>query len=320
MPLTPAPFHADLAEGPHGSRAWWVRASDGLRIRVAHYPATEARGTVLLFPGRTEYAEKYGRTAADLAACGWHVLAVDWRGQGLADRMLEDRRTGHVVRFADYQHDVAAVLATVQALDLPQPLHLIAHSMGGCIGLRALIEGLPMVSAVFTGPMWGIRIASPVRPAAWALSWSSKRMGLGHLLAPGTGPDSYVISGAFDDNTLTTDPEMWDYMRRQILARPELQLGGPSMHWLHEALAECRWLARHGSPAVPAMTFLGSNERIVDTDRIHDRMARWAGGRLVMVDRGEHEILMERADIRQTVTADISDFFARAEGSVALTA
>lgn len=322
MEMTPAPFYADLAEGPLDSRAWWVQANDGLRIRVAHFPTSEPeRGTILLFPGRTEYVEKYGRTANDLTARGYHVIAIDWRGQGLADRMLDDPRTGHVDVFGDYQRDVTATLDLVRALALPEPFHLIGHSMGGCIALRSVMDGLPVQSCAFTAPMWGIRLAASIRPAAWALSWSSKHVGLSHLMAPGTGPDSYVAVGAFEDNTLTSDPAMWDYMRRQVLAQPALQLGGPSMHWLHGALAECRALARLPSPSQPCLTFLGSHERIVHVDRVHERMRRWPGGRLVMVDRGEHEILMERPDLRNAVTADICTLFdSAAEGSVALTA
>ncbi|MBP0484196.1 alpha/beta fold hydrolase [Sagittula salina] len=309
MTTTPAPFFADLSEGPLGSRAFWVEAPDLLRLRIAHFPSEDARGTVLLFPGRTEYVEKYGRTAAVLAEAGYHTLAIDWRGQGLADRMLIDPRTGHVDVFEDYQRDVAAMKAMARVLDLPKPLHLIAHSMGGCIGLRSLMEGLPVASAVFTGPMWGIRIANPVRPAAWAISRVSKSVGLGHLFAPGTGAASYVVANVFEDNTLTRDPDMWDYMRRQVLAHPELQLGGPSLHWLHEALAETRTLARRPAPKVPCLCFTGTNERIVDVDRIRTRMAHWPGGRLEMVPGGEHEILMEVPATRAHVLSEIVAHF-----------
>ncbi len=74
-------------------------------------PQRTAKGTVLLFPGRTEYIEKYGRAARDLYQRGFATLTVDWRGQGLADRMLEDARIGHVHYFTDYQKDVAAMIA-----------------------------------------------------------------------------------------------------------------------------------------------------------------------------------------------------------------
>lgn len=320
MARSPAPFDGDLAEGPADARAFWVTASDGLRVRVAHYPSEGARGTVLLFPGRTEYVEKYGRTAQALAAAGYHMLCIDWRGQGLADRMLEERRTGHVGLFEDYQRDVAAMLGLAEELGLPGPRHLIGHSMGGCIGLRAVMDGLEVASCVFTGPMWGIRIANPVRPAAWAISRMSKSIGLGALLVPGTGVDSYVASAEFGDNLLTTDPEMWDYMRRQVLAIPELQLGGPSLHWLHEALAETRRLARRPSPDLPCICFCGSNERIVDLDRIRNRMARWPGGKLQMVEGGEHEVLMEAAPRRERVHAEMIALFDSSTEKAAMTA
>ncbi len=297
-----APFFADLADGPADMAGHWLRTRDGLRIRIAvSRPEGAGRGTVLMFPGRTEYVEKYGRLARDYTDAGFAFLAVDWRGQGLADKLLPDPRPGHVDRFGDYQHDVAAVMDAAQALNLPRPLHVIAHSMGGAIGLRAAMEGMEVASAVFTGPMWGIRMAPALRPAAWAISTGATKLGMGHMLAPTTRPESYVAIAPFADNLLTTDPEMFDYMRAQITAQPDLQLGGPSLRWLSQALRECRRLSHMPSPDLPCLCFLGTNERIVDTDRIHDRMRRWPKGELVMVPKGEHEVLMEAPAMRRAV-------------------
>ncbi|MBE9638432.1 alpha/beta fold hydrolase [Salipiger mangrovisoli] len=311
--LDAAPFHAELADGPEGACAYWLRAEDGLRLRLAHFPGPDAaEGTVLLFPGRTEYVEKYGHVARDFAARGFHVLTIDWRGQGLADRLLEDVQTGHVHLFADYQKDVAAMLGAVDALGLPRPLHLLAHSMGGAIGLRALTRGLPVAAAGFTAPMWGIRMAGPMRPAAWALSWSGARMGMGHFYAPSTGPGSYLSRTAFEGNVLTTDRASWDYMLRQVTEAPELQLGGPSLRWLHEALAECLSLSRQPSPEVPCLTYLGSNERVVDAARIRARMGRWPGARLEIIQAGEHEVLMEDLVTRGRIVSQLVAHFRQA--------
>ncbi|SEL15242.1 alpha/beta hydrolase [Roseivivax marinus] len=308
-----APFLDALADAPEGSRAVWIDAADGVRLRMAHFPSGQtgdaARGTVLLFPGRTEYVEKYGRTARDFAEFGLDTVSIDWRGQGLADRLLPDERTGHVVEFRDYQRDVAALLDAARSMDLPEPYFLLAHSMGGCIGLRSLMEGLPVHAAAFTGPMWGIRIAAFLRPVAWALGWSGSRMGLGHVYAPGTRPEAYVVAEAFEKNMLTTDTDMFDYMRRQVEAEPKLQLGGPSLHWLHEALAECFALARRPSPDLPCLTFVGSNERIVDVGRIRSRMQNWPGGRLEIVEGGEHEVLMDRPAVRRQIAEAIARHF-----------
>lgn len=312
MDLVPAPLRADLAEGPEGGRAFWIHASDGMRLRGAHFPSQGTAGSVLLFPGRTEYVEKYGRTAADLGARGYDTLTIDWRGQGLADRLLDDPLTGHVTTFADYQRDVAALVLLAKTLDLPRPWHLIAHSMGGCIGLRAVMQGLAVASAVFTGPMWGIRMAASVRPAAWALGWTSARIGRGHHYTPGTKPTSYVVAEPFENNMLTTDADSYDYMRRQVLAEPGLQLGGPSLQWLHSALAECRALRRMPSPNLPCLTYVGTNERIVDVPQIHARMARWPRGRLVQVDGAEHEVLMEGVALRTRLMNEIIAHFGAA--------
>ena len=79
-------------------------------------------------------------------------------------------------------------------------------------------------------------------------------MGLGHAYAPGTGADNYVATAPFEGNLLTTDPGMWQYMKDQLLAHPELLLGGPSLRWLHEALRECRELQSMASPESPALS------------------------------------------------------------------
>ncbi len=314
MSLTQAPFLSEIADSAPGACAYWVEADDGKRLRVAHYPGPEsAHGTVLIFPGRTEYVEKYGRVAADFIARGYHVVAIDWRGQGMADRLLNNVLTGHVDLFTDYQRDVAAMSALVDKLSLPGPRFLIGHSMGGCIGLRALMDGLDVRASIFTGPMWGIRIGAAVRPAAWALGWGSRRIGLGHLFAPGTGSDSYVASSAFEDNLLTRDRDMWDYMQRQVDADARFQLGGPSLNWVLEALGECRDLARRPSPDLPCLTWLGGNERIVDTRRVHDRMAAWPKGRLEVIEDGEHELLMDGPEIRKRIIDEACALFSQAE-------
>lgn len=316
METAQAPFLTELADSVPGARAFWVQASDGLRLRIAHYPGPEtARGTVLIFPGRTEYVEKYGRVAAGLADRGFHSIAIDWRGQGMADRMLENGLTGHVDRFADYQRDVEAALALVDQLALPGPRFLFGHSMGGCIGLRSLMNGLDVGAAAFTGPMWGIRIGAAVRPAAWALGWGSRRIGLGHLFAPGTGSDSYVARSPFEDNLLTRDREMWDYMQRQVDADPRFHLGGPSLTWVLEALGECRDLSRRPSPDLPCLTWIGANERIVDTHRVHDRMAAWPKGKLEVVENGEHELLMEGPVIRNRILDAACALFSQEDGA-----
>ncbi len=295
--MSDAPLY-DIAEGPEGGRGFWLTAADGVRLRVGLWTHPGAQGTVLLLPGRTEYVEKYGRAAADLRARGFATLVIDWRGQGLADRALNDPMSGHVTDFAEYQLDFAEMVGFARAQGLPEPYYLMAHSMGGCIGLRALMQGAPVQAAAFSAPMWGILIAAWMRPMAVALSTASRWFKFDDRYAPGTGAKSYVLSTPFVGNTLTTDAEMWDYMRAQALVHPELGLGGPSLGWLKAALTECHTLSLLPSPAIPALTALGTLEKIVDTAPIHARMAAWQAGRLDLYTGAEHEVLMERLAAR----------------------
>lgn len=315
MTLHPAPYYGDIAHGPEDAAAYWVTTSDDVRIRVGHWPIHAAKGTVLIFPGRTEYIEKYGQIAKALGERGLASISVDWRGQGLADRLLDDPVIGHVDHFSDYQKDVAAMMRAARELELPRPFFLLAHSMGGAIGLRAAMEGLAVRAVAFSGPMWGIKIAPHLKPAAWVLSHTMPRIGQGHRLPPGTKMEHHVLTDGFEDNVLTRDPAQFEIMRQQLLTHPELTLGGPSYVWLREALLETRHLSSRAAPNVPCLTLMGSNERIVDISAIHTRMQSWKRGHLEIVPDAEHEVLMEGPQVTTGLFDQMVDLFLE-EGGV----
>jgi lysophospholipase len=307
-----APLYEDVADAPPGGKAWWLSASDGERIRAATWPVPagiETRGTVLLFPGRTEYVEKYGHAARAYSAQGFAFLTLDWRGQGLTARAMADRRLGHVIAFEEYQRDVAAAVELAIAQDLPKPWFLVGHSMGGCIALRSLHADLDVRAVAFSAPMWGMQMEAWERPLAWMSALAAPFPQVGRRLTPRTDLDHALYVNPFESNNLTTDPVMWDFMRRQLDAYPDLTLGGPTIRWLRAALFETRALARLSPPDIPALTFLGTNERIVEPGAIRRLMQRWPRGRLEMIEGAEHEIMMERPDVRDRFFAESAAHF-----------
>jgi len=311
--MTPAPYLARIAEGPPDAATWWLTARDGVRIRMGFWGGG-GKGTVVIFPGRTETIEKYGRVAAELLARGYCSVAVDWRGQGLADRLTGDPLVGHVGRFSDYQIDVAAVEEALHVVGVPEPRYLLAHSMGGAIGLRALANGLEVSAACFSAPMWGIEIPIHKRAWGWTASWLAVKLGFEEYLIPGESAGSYVAETPFEGNLLTADPEMLDYMKRQLAAHPELSLGGPSLGWLHEALTETRRFRTAPLPDKPVLTWLGGDENIVDSAAIRALMSRWQGTELETVERARHEVLFEVPKIRNRVFDRTCAFFAAHQG------
>lgn len=303
MSFTAAPYLSSLTHADNGSEAFWLRTSDDIRIRVALLRAQNARGTFLIFPGRTEYIEKYAIQAAFLCSVGFNVVTIDWRGQGLADRLLPDPAIGHVGSFSDYQRDIDAVLEWIGDLGLERPLYLLAHSMGGCIALRRLIQADDISAVIFSGPMWGIYFHPALKPFVDAITYIGTRFGLANSYAPSTSSKAYVLETAFKDNKLTTNADEWAVMQQHVTACPDLILGGPSWHWLRQARQEMAWLAHQPSPNIPCYCLLGDAEEIVSPHQIRDRMSSWRGGHLHVVAGGRHETLMEgRGRVAQLMT------------------
>ena len=314
MLIGDAPLYYKNASIAKKGAAYWVNTADKVKVRIGIWKGSDlennSHGTVFIFPGRTEYIEKYGKTAEIFVQLGYSALAIDWRGQGLADRSLPDRMMGDVTDFTEYQKDLDAVIETSENLELPKPWFLLAHSMGGCIAQRALHRDLAFVSAAFTGPMWGIVIQNVLlRPIAQTIAKTAKMLSLAANYAPNVTKDCYCATAEFEGNTLTRDPDMWAYMRNQVLQTPELQLGGPSIRWFEAALRETNDLAGMPSPKQASLCYMGDNEQIVSKSRIIKRMKSWSNGRLINVPNAEHEILMMHENIQNQIVSEISDFY-----------
>lgn len=308
MPNT-APYFAELAQEPDSGRAIWLSTADNIRIRIAEWTRVDAIGTVFVLPGRTEYCEKYAEVATRLNDHQFHVVAIDWRGQGLSDHFGKSHMVGHVNQFRDFQQDLAAMLAYAQAQDLPKPWSMLAHSMGGAIGLRNLIEQDDFSSVAFSGPMWGIYMTPQVQLFAPILAKLISATKLRDNFALSVSHGSILIENEFANNTLTPSQSAWDLLKSHMIKRPELQLGGPSYAWLSQALQDGDLLARMPTPDTPCLCLLGDNERIVDVKRIKKRMADWSNGILHTISPGEHEVLVDTPENVASRVRMIADHF-----------
>ena len=311
MATRQAPFRQLPGDPLRPAEAFWAQADDGISLRLAHWPAaTASRGSILLFPGRTEYIEKYARIAVALTQSGYDVIAIDWRGQGLSARLQQNARLGHVAQFSDYQRDVAQMAEAATDRNLPRPWHLLAHSMGGCIGLAALLEGLSVASAAFSAPMWGINLRQMPHGIAVGMAYLAGRLGRGGQLAPGSGAlGTYVLDESFSANLLTEDAAEWCQMVREAAAWPDMTLGGASFDWVGKALNECLRLSRIPSPDLPALVSLGTEERIVSPAAIRDRMSHWPRGTLVEMAGARHEVMMCSPERRTAFLSAVLELF-----------
>ena len=84
---------------PEGAEEHWLEGRGGVKVRVMTAPSSLAvtRGSVIVAPGRTEFVEKYFEVIKELQGRGFAVFCIDWRGQGLSGREVDNPEKGHMV-------------------------------------------------------------------------------------------------------------------------------------------------------------------------------------------------------------------------------
>jgi len=292
---------------PEGARIVWFEGVGGRRLRACMAPATvEApRGTCLVCPGRTEFIEKYFEVARELQDKGFAVLILDWPGQGLSERLLDDPQKGHIDRFETFMGALRNGLGAFE--ELPRPYVSVAHSMGGAIALAAIGQKLVEVkAAAFCAPMWGLPLGRVQRYFIWAM----RVMGRSNDFAMKPGPPE-----RFEENLVTHDEGRWMVNKTLTDTAPELSLGPVTWGWLGASLDI---FERISAPAtlssidIPVFVASAAEEKLVD-NRAHAQVA----GLLpdcehITVEDAMHEILMERDDKRALFWAGFDRMLARA--------
>lgn len=289
--------------------------SEGPALRYAVWSQPNARGTVFVFQGRAEFIEKYFETVADLIRRRFNVVAIDWRGQGGSERLLLDPRKGHVGWFSDFEDDIERLLVRPDVEGLARPFIAIAHSMGGCILLRAATRPSFMFSALMTtAPMIEIhRVQTGMNEAlAASLSRGAALMGLAGSYVPG-GMAHSLEAIPFEGNALTSSEVRFSRNQEVAIAAPELLIGAPTLGWLAAALSAMRQLRQPRSLAaiqIPVLCFEAENDTIVSSAAAERFSESIKFGTSILMRGAEHEILQERDAIRAEFWAAFDAFFA----------
>ena len=282
-------------------------------LRFAHARPPSARATVVVLPGRGEFIEKYAETTGDLLARGFATAHVEWRGQGLSDRLLPLRDPGHINDYREYLEDLRAALDRCKELELPRPFIMLAHSMGGQIGLRFLHDAPgEFAAAVMTAPMWGIRLKPLPFLVARMIAAAAVRLGAHSKYAPGQGAWQ-IARCVFEGNPLTGCPDRFELYRALLETRPELALGGVTYGWLAASLRSIALTRRPGyleAIGTPVLVCQAALERIVCNRSQTELVRRLPKGRLVVFPDAQHEILIERPPVRAHFFRELEGFLA----------
>jgi len=293
-------FGTDRAPVPAAATAEWFLGAKGARLRAAFFPAGGGvRGSVVLSPGRTEPIEKYFEVAGELTARGFAVVAHDWRGQGLSQRLLPERLKGHAEGSHDLLADYRALIDAFEAR-LPAPRLAVGHSMGGCLTALALAKGeRRFAAAVLSAPMFGIQTKPLPPPVTRALAAALSRLGFAGAIVPGAS--LAAPPEPFETNGLTHDPARYARNVEQVTAHADLALGPPTWGWLDFAFAAIEELRRGEGPprvTIPVTVVAAGEDRLVDNEVLRRVTGRFPRGEYVEIAGAYHEILQETDALR----------------------
>jgi lysophospholipase len=288
-----------------------IKTPDGVALRFGRWaPPPGRKGTVVVLQGRAEYIEKYFETVRDLRARGFAVATFDWRGQGLSDRALTDRRKGHVRNFSQYATDLEAFMEQVVLPDCPPPIFALCHSMGGAIAIRACHDGSRWFERmVLTAPMIALR-PGPLTRMAVPLARALRLIGRGSAYVP-SGHAEALGSEDFIGNLLTSDPVRYARNAAVLQEEPALGLGAPTIAWADAAL---RLMKKFSEPSYaakirqPILMVAAGRDEVVSTPAIETFGMNLLAGRHLILAGARHEILQEQDRYRAQFWAAFDAF------------
>jgi len=288
-----------------------LKTPDGVSLRFARFaPPAGRRGTVCVFPGRTEWIEKYFETVRDLRNRGFAVALLDWRGQGLSDRALSDRLKGYVGSFSQFDIDLETFMREVVLPDCPPPIFALGHSMGATILIRAVQRGHRWFDRiVLSAPMISIAAVNSMAIAATILK-AVRFAGFGDAYVPGRYKGVLDLR-PFAGNILTSDPVRYARNAAVLEADPELGLGGPTVTWCDAAFRAMRQFHDPAYPArirQPILIVAAGRDAIVSNTAIEEFAMLLRAGSHLVVTGAQHEILMEQDRYRSQLWAAFDAF------------
>ena len=281
-------------------------------MRFARWlPPAGRKGTVVILQGRGEWIEKYFETVRDLRARGFAVAALDWRGQGLSERMLGDRHKGYVRDFAEYDSDLETFMREIVLPDCPPPLFALGHSTGATVLIRAAYRGRRWFDRmVLAAPLIDLQGFAGDDDGESSGARAAHRRLRQHVCAEGRRRRhggkalrrqySHLRSGALCAQP--GDPRS----RARAGARPRRPWPGPTRR-----SAPCATMRERSYPAhirQPILIIAAGSDAVVSNAAIEDFATHLRAGSHLVVVGAQHELLMEQDRYRAQFWAAFDAF------------
>lgn len=249
-----------------------VRTRDGLALAAWHHLPSEARARVVLLHGYAEHVGRYRHLIEALTSARYEVHSVDLRGHGRSEGVR-----GHVARFKDYLDDLDVFLAALPDGKLPR--FIVAHSLGGLITLRYVLDRPQAFSA--------LAVSSPFLQTTEDVPWVQEKVASAtSLLAP-----TLLMKSPVDAKGLSHDPAIV-----QAYIDDPLVFKTINARWFFEVrVAQEEVLERAPEIRVPALFLVGGADPVAQPARSRQVFERLESPdkRLQTYDGFFHEVLNE---------------------------
>jgi lysophospholipase len=287
---------------------------DQLKVRygIWHSDKEPCRGKVLLLSGRSEFMEKYFETIQELNRRGFSVYMFDWRGQGLSDRMLPDRRKGYVRNYDDYLKDLKQFVDEFVNPAEGSGILVLAHSMGGHVALRFFHDFPGIIGkAVLTSPLIDIAGSKWVIKALKAMVGLAVKTGFQERYAAKKTRDFGSSDKRFSCNRLTHDPVRFRRMRKLLQDNPDLAVDGVTFGWLDATFHSIDILSDKGYAegiVLPILIVAAGADQVVSVQAQKAIGNRLPHAQVITIPSARHEILIETDSMRHVFWRNFDRF------------
>jgi lysophospholipase len=187
---------------------------------------------------------------------------------------------------------------------------LLAHSMGGAIGVHYLAQNPGVFSKAFlNAPMLQINTNPYPEKLAKLIAASMVASLQGSEYAPGWGPyvpEEYV----FENNPYTHSSPRFENNKKIFLDHPELVVWGPTARWVNESLKATKNIQKLAKEInIPMVIVQSGIDEIVKPRRQNKFCHKAKQCDLMVLLHAHHEMLMETDFFRNQVLRKMHDLF-----------
>jgi len=294
-----------FAKGEQGQ----LTSFDGKKLHYHYFPNPNAHSNLIIVTGWTEAAPKYAEVIYDLHQAGVETFIMDWRGQGLSDRLIEDPQVTWVADYGDFVKDLHQFVTEVVKPRARHPLIIMGHSMGANV-ITLYMTQHPEVfdRAVLSSPMLDMKLGSIPISVGRAVSWLYDFVGLGARMV--WGHTYFDPSKA--ENWVSHSESRWRFWVQYKTDHPEYVLNAASFRWVLEGLRATEYMKENAHLIrVPLLMLQAGRDLYVATggqDRVCEK-AYYC--KKITYPFAKHEILNEVDLIRQDAMDEVIRFLRR---------